>query len=68
MKLAWPALRSYPFSMYQFIHATWSQGCPDSIHHRNTSIDVADELSFALTGIGTLFQQDDLRLLRLKQY
>lgn len=54
--------------MYEFVHTTWSKCCSDSVHNRHTRIDVTDELCFALAGICTFLEQNDLWLLQKTQY
>lgn len=51
---------------YELVHATRAQGCPDEVDHRQTCIDVGEELRLSLAGIGALFQQNDLWALQKK--
>lgn len=50
--------------MYKFVHPSGTKGSPDSIYNSYASIDVADELWFALTGISAILKQNYLWLLQ----
>jgi len=48
---------------YQFIHPTRTQGGANGSNNHFTSIDVTYDLCFPLRSVGTLFQQNNGRLL-----
>jgi hypothetical protein len=48
--------------MNELIHATGTKGCSHDTHDSFTSIDVAQQLTFALTGVNSLFEEDNPRL------
>jgi hypothetical protein len=41
------------FIYHQLVHTTGTEGCTDGIDNSSASIDVGDELPFALGGIST---------------
>jgi hypothetical protein len=57
-------VKAHPVINDELVHATWAESGPDGIHYRHTRIDVADQLRLSLTRIRTLFQKNNLWLLR----
>lgn len=47
----------------QLVHATWTERRLDRLDDRQTSVDIARQLTDALTRVGALFKQDDRWLL-----
>ncbi len=54
----------HPVSVDEFVHPARTKSGSDSIDYGNASIDIADELRFALTGVSAFFEKNDLGLLQ----
>lgn len=50
----------------KFVHSTRTQSGADGVHDGRASIDVGDELSLTLRGVGPLSQDDNARLLPIQ--
>lgn len=53
--------------MNELVHASRAERGAHSVSKRHARVDIGDQLRRALAGIGTLFEKNDLRLLRSGQ-